>query len=123
MARYGLTGSLLASSTICDCELRDVLLESEIPIRGKKDLEFIFDGEREELAIFNSSPTHFLRGHSEMARQCGTKSPIQAFIDEYPHRLNQFQHLELSSFDHGNGLLAFHRRKASRKSSIDSPPS
>lgn len=42
-----------------DAELRDVLLKAHVSVAGDEDIELLF-GEREQAAVFDSSPAHSL---------------------------------------------------------------
>lgn len=91
-------------------ESGDVLLEAEVAITGKEDIEFcryLF----QQFTIGNSTPSHFLHRDAVVTCELPAQSPVETFVNQNSHRSNGFEHLELACFNNSDGLCAFHGGK------------
>jgi hypothetical protein len=93
----------------------DVLLECEISISSKENVEFVLNGQRQEFAVFDSGPAHFWCRNCKMPGQRAAQTPIKAFVDQDAHRSDKFEHLQFTRFDDRNYLFAFDGRKSIQK--------
>ena len=67
-----------------DFKFCGVLLETQVAVGGQENIEFGL-GEREQLAIFDAAPAHFLNGDGIMPGQRAAQAPVEAFINENAH--------------------------------------
>jgi len=69
----------------------------------------------QERAVFDSTPTHLLRGNGVVPGQGASQPPVEAFVYQNAHRSDGFENGALACFDDGDGLLAFDRGEGVQK--------
>ena len=67
-----------------DLKFDRVLLKAQVAVGGEKNIEFRL-GQREQLAVFDAAPAHFLNRDTIMPGQRAAQTPVEAFVNENAH--------------------------------------
>ena len=67
-----------------DLKFGGVLLETQVAVSRQENIEF-FLGQREQPAVFDAAPAHFLNGDAIMPGQRAAQTPVEAFVNENAH--------------------------------------
>ena len=67
-----------------DLKFCGVLLETQVSVGRQENIEFLL-GQREQPAVFDAAPAHFLNGDAIMPGQRAAQTPVKAFVNENAH--------------------------------------
>ena len=67
-----------------DLKFGGVLLKTQVAVGGQENIEFLLR-QREQLAVFDAAPAHFLDGDAIMPGQRSAQTPVEAFVNENAH--------------------------------------
>ena len=67
-----------------DLKFGGVLLKTQVAVCRQENIEF-FLGQREQSAVFDAAPAHFLNGDAIMPGQRAAQTPVEAFVNENGH--------------------------------------
>ena len=67
-----------------DLKFGGVLLKAQVAVGGQENIEFRLR-QREQPAVFDAAPAHFLNGDAIMPGQRAAQTPVEAFVNENGH--------------------------------------
>ena len=67
-----------------DLKFGGVLLKTQVAICRQENIKFLL-GQREQPAVFDAAPAHFLNGNTIMPGQREAQTPVEAFVNENAH--------------------------------------
>ena len=67
-----------------DLKFGGVLLKAQVAFGGQENIELRLR-QREQPAVFDAAPAHFLNGDAIMPGQRAAQTPVEAFVNENAH--------------------------------------